>query len=232
MIEIEKSWAKVLSTEFKKDYWINLTDFVRREIVSGKTIFPKPKDIFAGFDKCSFDKVRVVIIGQDPYHSVSNIEGKNVPTAHGLCFSVVKGAKIPPSLKNIFKELKNEFGKNFEIPNHGNLEKWAEQGILLLNTTLTVEAHKPMSHANKGWEEFTDKVIETISREKKGVVFLLWGNHAKNKKKLIDLDKNFFLEAAHPSPFSAHNGFFGCNCFKDVNKILVHRGDEEVNWQV
>ena len=229
MIQIEPSWQKILSDEFKKDYWKNLTEFIRREITAGKQIFPAPKDIFAGFSLCPFDKVKVVIIGQDPYHSISQIDGKNIPTAHGLCFSVVKGAKIPPSLRNIYKELKLELHENFTAPSHGNLEKWAEQGILLLNTTLTVEAHQPMSHAEKGWEEFTGEVIETISREKTGVVFLLWGKHAQNRKNLIDLDKHFVLESAHPSPFSAHRGFLGCGHFTKVNELLK---DEKIDWQV
>ena len=239
MVKIEESWRKVLADEFTKPYWKDLTNFVRGEIQAGKQIFPAPKNIFAGFSLCPFDKLKVVIVGQDPYHSISKVETdcnsslpKNVPTAHGLCFSVVKGAKIPPSLKNIYKELKAEFGDKFTIPNHGNLEKWAEQGVLLLNTTLTVEAHKPMSHAGKGWEEFTGKVIEKISREKTGVVFLLWGRHAQSRKKLIDLDKHFVLEAAHPSPFSAHNGFFGCGHFQKTNEILKKQGKTEIDWQV
>jgi uracil-DNA glycosylase len=232
MIKIEESWKRVLNGEFKKPYWKNLVSFIKSEILSGKQIFPYPEDIFAGFEICPFDKVKVVIIGQDPYHSISSIDGKNIPTAHGLCFSVVKGAKVPPSLKNIYKELKTEFRENFIIPEHGNLEKWAEQGILLLNTTLTVEEHKPLSHKGKGWEEFTDKVIEMISREKTGVIFLLWGRHAQSKKSLIDLDKHFVLQATHPSPFSAHNGFLGCNCFKDVNKILVKEGEQVIDWQI
>ena len=179
MVKIETSWHQVLAEEFTKLYWQNLTNFIRQEISTGKMIFPSPRNIFAGFSLCPFDKVKVVIIGQDPYHSISEVAGKKVPTAHGLCFSVVKGAKIPPSLQNIYKELKNEFPRNFKIPNHGNLEKWAKQGVLLLNTTLTVEAHKPMSHTGKGWEEFTSKVIEKISREKSGIIFLLWENMLK-----------------------------------------------------
>lgn len=232
MNELEKYWKKVLKNEFKKDYYKKLENFLSQEIASGKQVFPEKKDIFAGFKLCPFDKVKVVIIGQDPYHSVYQVAGKNVPTAHGLCFSVAKGAKIPPSLKNIYKELKQEYAENFTIPSHGNLEKWAEQGILLLNTTLTVEAHQPMSHAGKGWEEFTGKVIAAISREKTGVVFLLWGKHAQSKEKLIDLDKHFVLKATHPSPFSAHNGFFGCNHFKEVNNILVQQQKKEIDWQV
>ena len=232
MTKIEPSWYKVLKNEFQKTYWQKLTDFIRQEIKSGKRIFPAPRNIFAGFEMCPLDKLKVVIVGQDPYHSVSRVNGKNVPTAHGLCFSVVKGAKIPPSLQNIYKELKEEFRENFTIPNHGNLEKWAKQGVLLLNTTLTVEAHKPMSHSGRGWEEFTGKVIETISREKTGVIFLLWGRHAQSRKKLIDLEKHFVLEAAHPSPFSAHRGFFGCGHFKSVNEILKRQGKTEINWQV
>jgi len=232
MIKIEASWKKVLQEEFQKPYWTELTEFIRGEIKAGKKIFPAPKNIFAGFSLCPFEQVKVVIIGQDPYHSISEVAGKKIPTAHGLCFSVVKGAKIPPSLQNIYKELQQEFPRNFEIPAHGNLEKWAKQGVLLLNTTLTVEAHRPMSHAGKGWEEFTKQVIATISREKTGIIFLLWGRHAQSLKKLIDLDKHFVLEAAHPSPFSAYNGFFGCGHFQKTNKILVQQDKEEIDWQV
>lgn len=232
MIKIEESWKKVLAEEFQKPYWLSLTNFIKTEITAGKKIFPVPQNIFAGFSLCPFDQVKVVIIGQDPYHSISQVDGKNFPTAHGLCFSVVRGARIPPSLQNIYKELKLEFREKFTIPDHGNLEKWAEQGILLLNTTLTVEAHQAMSHAGKGWENFTDSVIETISREKTGVIFLLWGKHAQNKESLIDTKKHFVLKAPHPSPFSAHNGFFGCNHFKEVNNILVQEKKEKIDWQV
>jgi len=229
-ITIEAGWRSALKDEFEKEYWKNLSTFVRSEIKTGKEVFPHPQNVLTAYNFCPFKDVQVVILGQDPYHSISSVEGKNVPTAHGLCFSVVRGAKTPPSLQNIFKELQLEY-PGFEIPNHGNLEKWAQQGILLINTTLTVRAHEPMSHAGKGWEEFTDASIKTISREKENVVFLLWGRHAQSKKSLIDTSKHLVLEAAHPSPFSAHNGFFGCDHFKQTNEYLEKLGKAPIRWQ-
>lgn len=230
-IKIESGWNSVLSEEFHKKYWHNLNTFIEQEKQVGASIFPKEENIFAAYNLCPFDKVKVVILGQDPYHSTYTVNNKVVPTAHGLCFSVVEGAKQPPSLKNIFKELKKEY-PDFQIPEHGNLEKWAEQGVLLLNATLTVRAHEAMSHAGKGWEEFTDETIRKISEEKDHVVFLLWGRHARAKKVLINQDKHLILEAAHPSPFSAHNGFFGCDHFKLVNEELKKNGEGVIDWQV
>ena len=229
-VQIEPGWKSILAPEFEKEYWGNLTHFIREEVQAGKDIYPLGNQMFSAFDLCPLNTVNVVILGQDPYHSISAVEGKNVPTAHGLCFSVVRGAKTPPSLQNMFKELKLEYPE-FEIPNHGNLEKWARQGILLINTTLTVRAHEPMSHTGKGWEEFTDATIKTISREKENVVFLLWGRHARAKKSLIDTSKHLVLEAAHPSPFSANNGFFGCNHFKQTNEYLEKLGKAPIRWQ-
>ena len=229
-VTIEAGWKSVLETEFEKEYWQKLTQFVKQEIQAGKEVFPHPKDIFSAYNLCPFDSTKIIILGQDPYHSISVVNGKNAPTAHGLCFSVIKGAKQPPSLQNIFKELAAEY-PDFKIPNHGNLEQWAQQGVLLLNATLTVRAHEPMSHAAKGWEQFTDATIQTLSQEKENLIFLLWGRHARAKKLLIDTTKHTVLEAAHPSPFSAHNGFFGCNHFKQVNEILKKLGKPPIDWQ-
>ena len=229
-VQIEPGWKSVLTPEFKTEYWKNLNNFVQSEIKGGKEVFPHPQNIFSAYNLCPFDMTKVVILGQDPYHSISTVESENVPTAHGLCFSVVKGAKQPPSLKNIFKELSKEYPE-FKIPEHGNLEHWAKQGVLLLNATLTVRAHEPMSHAKQGWEEFTDASIRALSEEKENLIFLLWGRHAKDKKTLIDTSKHTILEAAHPSPFSANNGFFGCNHFKQVNVLLEKLGKEPIDWQ-
>jgi uracil-DNA glycosylase len=229
-IQIEQSWKTVLAPEFEKEYWRKLTDFVKQEIQTGKEVFPSPYDIFSAYNLCPFDSTNVIILGQDPYHSVSTVSGKNVPTAHGLCFSIVRGAKQPPSLQNIFKELQAEY-PDFKIPNHGNLEPWAKQGVLLINATLTVRAHEPMSHAGKGWEQFTDATIQTLSFQRENLIFLLWGRHAQAKKSLIDSSKHTILEAAHPSPFSANNGFFGCNHFKHINEILKKLGKQPIDWQ-
>lgn len=227
---IDPNWEKALAPEFKKEYWHSLTNFIQKEINDGKEIFPYPQNIFTAYNLCPLEKTSVVILGQDPYHSLSIVDGENVPTSHGLCFSVVKGAKQPPSLKNIFKELSLEYS-DFQVPNHGNLESWAKQGVLLLNATLTVQAHEPMSHAKKGWEEFTNATIQTLSDKRENLVFLLWGKHAQSKKLLIDTSKHTILQAAHPSPFSAHNGFFGCNHFVQTNEILKKLGKHPIDWQ-
>ncbi|MDP3996448.1 MAG: uracil-DNA glycosylase [bacterium] len=218
-IKIEESWLKVLQEEFESEYFKKLAEFVRGAYLTAK-IFPPPKLVFRAFEMCPFDKVKVVILGQDPYHGLGQ--------AHGLCFSVPENISTPPSLQNIYKEICKDVGG--EIPKHGNLENWAKQGVLLLNSTLTVEAGKAGSHQGKGWEEFTDSVIKKISDEKENVVFILWGNYARKKRELIDSSKHLILEAAHPSPFSAYNGFFGCKHFSKANEYLKTNGKAEVVW--
>lgn len=232
-IQIEKSWKQALKNEFNKPYFENLSTFVRTEIEEGRVIFPKPKNILAAFDLCPLDETKVVIVGQDPYHSLSWVSGQQIPTAHGLCFSVVRGAKIPPSLQNIYKEMQKDLGKeNFEIPNHGNLTGWAKQGVLLLNTTLTVRAHAAASHTGKGWEEFTNSAIQAVSESQNHVVFLLWGRHAQAKKPLINKAKHLILEGSHPSPFSAYDGFFGGNYFSKTNQFLQENGIPSIDWRL
>ena len=216
---IESSWKKVLSEEFEKSYFKDLMDFVKEEYVN-KTIYPKSKDIFRAFELCPFKEVKVVIIGQDPYHDTDQ--------ANGLCFAVHDELKIPPSLKNIYKEIQSDLGIK---PNEsGDLSRWAKQGVLLLNSTLTVRAHTPGSHQKKGWEEFTDAVIKKISNEKEHIVFMLWGNYAKQKGRVIDRTKHLVLESAHPSPFSAYNGFFGCKHFSKTNEYLKKYNKKEISW--
>jgi uracil-DNA glycosylase len=230
-ISIDDSWKSVLKTDFESEYFNQLKSFLISEKQTNKQIFPKGSEIFHAFNSTPFDKVRVVIIGQDPYHSFEIIDNKTVAHAHGLCFSIPKEAKkIPPSLKNIFKELQSDL--NFTVPSHGNLTYWAEQGVLLINATLTVRAHEARSHQNKGWENFTDSIIQKLSSEKEGLVFLLWGNFAQKKGALIDTAKHYVLKAAHPSPFSAYNGFFGCQHFSKTNEILKTKGLTEIDWQI
>jgi len=229
-VQLEPGWKSVLAAEFEQPYWTELTHFVREEMNSGTAVFPSPKNIFAAFDRCPWKKTQVVILGQDPYHSQSVVNKKTVPTAHGLCFSVVRGAPKPPSLQNIFKELAAEY-PDYHTPTHGNLTAWAEQGVLLLNATLTVRAHQPMSHANQGWETFTDAAIRALSNQKSDVIFLLWGRHARAKKSLIDTTRHHVLEAPHPSPFSASSGFFGCGHFQKTNEILEKLGKTPIDWQ-
>ena len=221
-IQIDDSWKIALADEFGKPYFKELRHFLATEKHSGKTIYPPGSLIFNAFNSTPFNKVRVVILGQDPYHG----DGQ----AHGLCFSVQHGVKPPPSLVNIYKELKSDVG--FEIPAHGNLQKWTEQGVFLLNAMLTVEANQPASHQKKGWEEFTNAVIQKLSKERSRLIFLLWGNFAQQKAVLIDETKHTILKAAHPSPFSAHNGFFGCKHFSKTNEILKAKGEKEIDWQV
>lgn len=218
-VNIAETWKRKLATEFEKEYFLELVTFVKSEYESFK-VFPKGKQIFNAFDHCSFDDLKVVIIGQDPYHG----EGQ----ANGLCFSVNDGVKKPPSLVNIFKEIKDDLGK--EIPISGNLERWAAQGVLLLNATLTVRAQSPGSHQKKGWELFTDAVIKTISDKKEGIVFLLWGAYAQNKGEIIDATKHNILSSAHPSPFAAHRGFFGNKHFSKTNAWLETKGLEPIDW--
>lgn len=218
-IKIEPSWKETLKEEFEKPYFKELTEFVRGEYLSAK-VFPPPRFIFRAFDLCPFDKVKVVILGQDPYHGAGQ--------AHGLCFSVPENVDMPPSLKNIYIEIVNDVGG--KLPRHGNLEHWAKQGVLLLNATLTVRAHMAGSHLGKGWEEFTDAVIKTLSDKKERLVFLLWGNYAKKKSELIDWEKHLVLETVHPSPFSASSGFFGCKHFSQTNEYFKKHGGTPVTW--
>lgn len=220
---LEPGWLKVLGDELEQPYMKALKSFLLEEKQKGFIIYPKNGDIFNAFNHTPFDKVKVVILGQDPYHG----QGQ----AHGLSFSVQKGIAVPPSLKNMYKELADEF-KDFKIPSHGDLTSWADQGVLLLNATLTVRAHEAGSHQNRGWERFTDHVITTLSEKKKGIVFLLWGRYAQQKENLIDTKKHFVLKAAHPSPFSAYNGFFGSKHFSKTNQILEKEGLKPIDWQI
>ncbi len=218
-VRIASSWKALLSEEFEQPYFQQLTAFVRDEYKS-RTIYPRGADIFKAFDSCDFSDIKVVIIGQDPYHGPGQ--------ANGLCFSVAEGQRFPPSLLNIFKEIRADLGK--PIPASGDLERWARQGVLLLNATLTVRENTPGSHQNRGWETFTDAVIRKISDEKEGVVFLLWGAYAQKKGMVIDRNKHLVLMSAHPSPFSADRGFFGCKHFSKANAFLRSQGKEEINW--
>ena len=218
-VAIESSWKQMLADEFEQPYFKDLAKTVRHSYLS-QTIFPAPKNIFNAFTLCPFNQVKVVILGQDPYHGIGQ--------AHGLSFSVPEGIKTPPSLQNIYKEIKADLG--IEIPESGNLERWATEGVLLLNATLTVEAGKAGSHQGLGWEQFTDAVIKKISHEKEHIVFLLWGNFARSKAALIDTEKHLVLEAPHPSPFSAHSGFFGCKHFSKANNYLTEHEEAPINW--
>ena len=218
-VRIDESWREVLQTEFDKPYFELLTDFVRHAYRTTQC-FPPSGQIFRAFDLCPFDKVRVVIIGQDPYHDVNQ--------AHGLCFSVQDGVRIPPSLDNIYKELNRDLGK--PIPTTGNLTHWAEQGVLLLNATLTVEAHKAGSHQGKGWEELTDAAIMALNEKREKIVFMLWGSYAQRKGKYINRRKHLVLEAVHPSPLSAYRGFIGCGHFSQANAYLQQHGQTPVVW--
>lgn len=220
-IQIEASWKKALASSFEKPYFKALSAFIKNEVNAGKKVFPPGPLIFHAFDLTAFDKIKVVIIGQDPYHD----DGQ----AHGLCFSVPDKIPHPPSLQNIFKEIKNDL--NIEIPESGNLERWAKQGVLLLNATLTVEAHKAASHQSKGWEIFTDSVIEQISSQRENIVFLLWGNYAKQKLKLIDTNKHKVLTSGHPSPLSANRGlWYGNKHFSATNEFLSAKHIEQIQW--
>lgn len=218
-LKIEPSWQEALTEEFEKPYFKNLTQTVKQAYLN-EVIYPHSKDVFNAFSFCRFDKVKVVILGQDPYHGTGQ--------AHGLSFSVPDGIKTPPSLQNIYKELKSDIG--IEIPTSGNLEHWAKQGILLLNATLTVKASEAGSHQGLGWETFTDTIIKTISDKKEHVVFILWGKYAQAKASLIDKDKHLILTAPHPSPFSAYTGFFGSKPFSKTNEYLEKNGLEKINW--
>jgi uracil-DNA glycosylase len=218
-VKIAPTWKSLLSDEFHKPYFRELIAFVKNEYKT-QTIYPKGGDIFKAFDCCDFNNVKVVIIGQDPYHGPGQ--------ANGLCFSVSEGIRIPPSLMNIYKEIQNDLGK--PIPASGDLERWAKQGVLLLNATLTVKSSVPGSHQSRGWETFTDAVIKKISTEKEGVVFLLWGAYAQKKGEMIDRNKHLVLMSPHPSPFSADRGFFGCKHFSKANAYLKSKGKDEIDW--
>ena len=218
-VKIENSWKEALKNEFEKPYFAALCDFVRQEYKTS-TIYPPASLIFNAFNLCPMDKIKVVIIGQDPYHEPGQ--------AHGLCFSVNDGVKFPPSLQNIYKEIASEY--NQPMPQSGNLTRWAEQGVLLLNATLTVRAHMAASHQGKGWETFTDNVIKEVNDRCQNVVFLLWGSYAQKKEAYIDKSKHCVLKAAHPSPLSAYRGFFGCNHFILANNYLRKCGKEEIVW--
>ena len=221
MVEFNNKWDDILSGEFSKDYYINLRQFLIDEYKT-KKIYPNMYDMFNALKLTSYEDVKIVILGQDPYH------GEN--QAHGLAFSVNKGIKIPPSLLNMYKELQNDLG--CFIPNNGYLVPWAEQGVLLLNTVLTVREGEPNSHKNKGWEVFTDKVISKLNEREDPIIFILWGNNAKEKLKLITNKRHFILTAPHPSPLSASRGFFGCKHFSKANEILKSLHKKEINWQI
>lgn len=219
-VRIEESWKNKLGKEFEKDYFRNLTFFVRDEY-SKNTVYPPGPLIFNAFSCCPFNNLKAVIIGQDPYHGPGQ--------AHGLCFSVRDGVNHPPSLVNIFKEIRSDL--NIKCHGSGDLERWAKQGVLLLNATLTVRAHSPGSHQNKGWEIFTDEVIRIIAEEKKNIVFFLWGAYAQKKGRHIDRDRHLVLESVHPSPLSASRGFFGNNHFSQCNEFLIFTGQEPIDWR-
>lgn len=221
-VKLESSWKELLKNEFKKPYFRQIADHIKTEKSLGKIIYPPGPLIFNAFEKTPVDKLKVVLIGQDPYHGPGQ--------AMGLSFSVPEGVPPPPSLINIFKELQTDTG--MRIPSHGNLTKWAEQGVLLLNASLTVRAGDPMSHSKIGWETFTNKVISTISETKQNIVFLLWGKFAQAKKELVDQKKHLILKAAHPSPLAASTGFFGCRHFSKTNEYLMKNGKDPINWSL
>ncbi|MGF9767750.1 uracil-DNA glycosylase [Bacillus albus] len=218
---LTNDWGPLLAPEFEKEYYLTLADFLREEY-STHVVYPKVEDIFNALEYTSYEKTKVVILGQDPYHGPDQ--------AHGLSFSVQPGIKTPPSLLNMYKELRDEYG--YEIPNNGYLVKWAEQGVLLLNTVLTVRQSEANSHKGKGWEHFTDRVIELLNEREKPVIFILWGRHAQAKKKLITNTKHHIIESVHPSPLSARRGFFGSKPYSKVNMILANMGEREIDWEI
>jgi len=221
-VKLERSWLDKLDGEFKQPYMLQLSEFLRAQKQQGKRVFPPADQIFNAFAHTPLEKVKVVILGQDPYHG----EGQ----AHGLCFSVKPGVKVPPSLQNIYKEIHAELG--LAIPEHGCLTSWADQGVLLLNSVLSVECARAGSHQGKGWETFTDRVIGLINRERDGVVFLLWGSYAQRKGEYIDTSRHCVLKAPHPSPLSAYRGFFGCGHFKAANDYLEQQGRSPIDWSL
>ena len=218
-VRIAEDWKEILKDEFSKPYFEELVSFVKQEYASGE-VFPAGRNIFRAFDKCPFDKLKVVIIGQDPYHG----EGQ----ANGLCFSVSEGVPFPPSLKNIFKEVSDDIGT--PIPHSGELDRWAEQGVLMLNAVLTVRAHNAASHAGRGWERFTDAVVRAIAERKEGVVYMLWGSYAQRKGAIANPQRNLILHSVHPSPLSSYRGFFGCKHFSKANDYLQSIGKEPIVW--
>lgn len=219
--QIEESWGRILQEEFESPYFLELKQFLREE-KKAETIYPPGHLIFNAFNQTPFNRVKVVILGQDPYHGPGQ--------AHGLCFSVPDGIAFPPSLQNIFKEISNDLG--IPVPSSGNLTPWANQGVLLVNAILTVRANQPASHQNKGWEKFTDAVIRNLSEKRKNLIFMLWGNYAQAKESLIDNSRHYILKAAHPSPLSASRGFFGCGHFSKANEILSGLGVKEIDWKL
>ena len=218
-VRIAEDWKEILREEFSKPYFEELVSFVKQEYASGE-VFPAGRNIFRAFDKCPFEKLKVVIIGQDPYHG----DGQ----ANGLCFSVNEGVPFPPSLKNIFKEVSDDIG--VPVPRSGELDRWAEQGVLMLNAVLTVRAHNAALHAGHGWERFTDAVVKAIAERKQGVVYMLWGSYAQRKGAIADPKQNLILHAVHPSPLSAYRGFFGCKHFSQANNYLISIGKEPIEW--
>ena len=220
--QIDPSWKEVIGDEFKKPYMDDLRHFLKSEADAGKIIYPPAPDIFSAFNLTPFDKVKVVIIGQDPYHGPGQ--------AHGLCFSVKKDVRIPPSLVNIYKELKDDMG--ITPPDHGFLEDWAKEGVLLLNNVLTVEHGKAGSHHGQGWEVFTDKIIQVLNEKKENLVFILWGSPAQKKAAAVDPEKHFILKSVHPSPLSSYRGFFGSKPFSQTNKFLKAKGLREIDWKI
>lgn len=219
---LENSWNIKLKEEFKKSYMLNLKEFLKKEEKKGNVIYPTEKNIYSALNETSFENVKAVIIGQDPYHGPNQ--------AHGMSFSVMPGVSPPPSLKNIYKELNEDIG--FKIPKHGYLRNWAKQGVLLLNSVLTVEQSKAGSHRGKGWEEFTDRIIKILSTDKENLVFFLWGNPSQKKGVLIDQSKHLILNSSHPSPLSAYRGFLGCKHFSKANEYLSSRGLKQINWEL
>ncbi len=220
---LHPSWLPALKDEFQKPYMLSLNQFLEQENEHGTIVYPKHSDVFNAFNLTPFNEVKVVILGQDPYHGVNQ--------AHGLSFSVQKGVAIPPSLRNIYKELQTDIPE-FNMPSHGDLSSWAKQGVLLLNSTLTVRSNQPGSHQKMGWEQFTDQAIRALSEQREGLVFMLWGRHAQAKASLIDTKKHLVLTAAHPSPFSAYAGFFGCTHFSKANAYLLSKGEKPIDWQL
>lgn len=218
-VKIEESWKSALAPEFDKDYFVKLTDFVRAEYMSGRAVYPAPKNIFNAFDLCPINDVKVVIIGQDPYHEPGQ--------AHGLCFSVLPPTPVPPSLVNIYKEIESDLGR--PSVTRGELSSWARQGVLLLNATLTVRAHAAASHAGRGWEQFTDAAIRALA-SRDNIVYMLWGSHAQRKAEFVDPARNLVLKSVHPSPLSAHRGFFGNHHFSRANEYLVAHGKAPIEW--